>query len=183
MAQTDLSLYQNTQYKPGGNAFKRLIWFYTNALIFKTSLLPVNTLKIWLLRLFGARIAKGVVIKPCVNIKYPWNLSIGENTWVGENVWIDSLVMVTIGANACLSQGATILTGSHNYKKNTFDLITTPVTIANGVWICASAMVNQGVTVQSHAVLTAGSVANSNLEAYGIYQGNPAVKIRVREIA
>lgn len=180
MAQTDLSLYKNPQYKPGGSVFKRVLWFYTNAVIFKTSLMPISAIKVLLLRLFGADIANGVVIKPNVNIKYPWNLSIGQNAWIGENVWIDSLVMVSIGANACISQGAIILTGSHNYKKQTFDLITGPVTLADGVWIGAGAIVNQGITAASHSVLTAGSVANKNMEAYCIYQGNPAVNIRVR---
>jgi putative colanic acid biosynthesis acetyltransferase WcaF len=183
MPQTDLSLYQNSHYNPGGNAVKRLLWFYVNALVFKTSLLPINAVKSSLLRLFGSHIAKGVVIKPCVNIKYPWNLSIGANTWVGENVWIDSLVMIDIGANVCLSQGATLLTGSHDYKQQTFNLITGSITLADGVWIGAGAIVNQGVTVASHAVLTAGSVATKNLEAYSIYQGNPALKIRERVIS
>jgi putative colanic acid biosynthesis acetyltransferase WcaF len=182
MKPTDLSLYQNTAYNPGGNGLKRFLWFYVNALIFKTSLVPVSAVKRSLLRLFGADIAKGVVIKPCVNIKYPWNLSIGQNTWIGENVWIDSLVQINIGANACLSHGATILTGSHNYKKQAFDLITNAVIIADGVWIGAGAIVNQGVIAASHSVLTAGSVANKNLDEYAVYQGNPAVKIRMRQI-
>lgn len=182
MPQTDLSLYQNAWYNPGGNAFKRLLWFYVNAVIFKTSLIPVSAVKTTLLRLFGASIAKGVVIKPCVNIKYPWNLTIGQHTWIGENVWIDSLVPITVGANVCLSQGAILLTGSHNYKKKTFDLITGPIILADGVWIGAGAIVNQGITIASHAVLTAGSVATKNLDAYSIYQGNPAVKVRERLI-
>ncbi|MES2278827.1 MAG: WcaF family extracellular polysaccharide biosynthesis acetyltransferase [Bacteroidota bacterium] len=181
-AQTNLSLYQNTAYNPGGNAFKRLLWFYVNAVVFKTSLVPVSAVKRVLLRLFGASIAKGVVIKPCVNIKYPWNLSIGQNTWIGENVWIDSLVSISIGANACLSHGAIILTGSHNYKKTTFNLIVNPVFLADGVWIGAGAIVNQGVTAASHSVLTAGSVANKSMDEYAIYQGNPAVKVRTRQI-
>lgn len=182
MLQTNLSTYNNAPYHPGGNGLKRLLWFYINAVIFKTSLLPVNRIKTGLLRLFGARIGKAVVIKPCVNIKYPWNLSIGANTWIGEQVWIDNLVMVTIGANVCLSQGAVLLTGSHNYKKTAFDLITGPLTLADGVWIGAGAIINQGIIVASHVVLTAGSVANSNMQAYSVYQGNPAVKIRERII-
>lgn len=182
MQQTDLSLYKNRAYQPGANGLKRLLWFYTNALIFKTSMLPVNTVKIGLLRLFGAGVAKGVVIKPGVNIKYPWNLNIGPNAWIGENVWIDSLVLITIGANACLSQGAMLLTGSHNYKKNTFNLITGPIVLAEGVWIGAGAIVNQGVVAASHAVLTAGSVASKNLDAYSVYRGNPAIKVRARHI-
>lgn len=182
MQQTDLSLYQNKEYNPGGNLLKRLLWFYVNAWIFKTSLLPFNGIKRFVLRIFGASVGKGVVIRPCMNIKYPWNLSIGANTWIGENVWLDSLVMIRIGNNVCISQGAMILTGSHNYKLPTFNLITGPVTLADGVWIGAGAIVNQGITAASHAVLTAGSVANKDLEAYSIYQGNPAVKIRERLI-
>lgn len=180
MLQTDLSKYNNAPYHPGGNALKRLLWYYVNATIFKTGLFPVSGIKTALLRLFGAHIEKGVVIKPRVNIKYPWNLHIAKNAWIGEQVWIDNLVMITIGANVCLSQGAMLITGSHNYKKPTFDLITGSITLAEGVWIGAGAIVNQNITASSHAVLTAGSVANNNLEAYCVYQGNPAVKIRER---
>jgi len=183
MQQTDLSTYNNHPFHPGGNALKRFLWLYVNAVFFKTSLLPFSGLKVFLLRLFGARVGKNVTIKPCVNIKYPWFLTIGDETWIGENVWIDCLVMITIGQNVCLSQGAVLLTGSHNYKKSTFDLITGSIVLEDGVWIGALAIVNQGITIASHAVLTAGSVATKNLEAYAIYQGNPAVKIRSRSIS
>ena len=183
MQQTDLSVYNNYPFDPGGNAFKRLLWHYVNAVIFKTGLLPISGLKVSLLRAFGAKIGSGVMIKPCVNIKYPWHLTIGDYTWVGENVWIDCLVPVTIGSNVCISQGAVLLTGSHNYKKHTFDLITGPIILEDGVWIGALAVVNLGITAAFHAVLTTGSVATKDLEAYSIYQGNPAVKIRSREVS
>ena len=175
-------MYNNAPFHPGGGILKRLLWFYTSALFFKSSLFPFSGLKRGLLRLYGARIAKKVVIRHGVNIKYPWNLKVGPNTWIGENVWIDNLVMVNIGANVCLSQGAVILTGNHDYKKPTFNLITGPVTLEDGVWIGAGAIVNQGVTAASHAVLTSGSVAGKNLDAYAIYQGNPAIFVRRRMI-
>ncbi len=182
MQQTDLSLYNNSPFHPGGTAVKRLLWYYLNSLFLKSSLLPLSGFKIFLLRLFGASIGKNVTIKPGVNIKYPWHLTIGNQTWIGENVWIDCLVPVSIGNNVCISQGAVLLTGSHNYKKTTFNLITAGVVIEDGVWIGAGAMVNLGVVAASHAVLTSGSVATKNLEAYSVYQGNPAVKIRSRII-
>ncbi|MDP9077375.1 MAG: WcaF family extracellular polysaccharide biosynthesis acetyltransferase [Bacteroidota bacterium] len=182
MQKTDLSLYNNAPFHPGGNAFKRLLWFYVNAVFLKTSLVPSSGFKVFLLRLFGARIGRAVTIKPGVNVKYPWHLTIGNQTWIGENVWIDCLVPISIGNNVCLSQGALLLTGSHDYKKITFNLITAGVTLEDGVWIGAGAMINLGVTVASHAVLTSGSVATRNLNAYSIYQGNPAVKIRDRVI-
>jgi putative colanic acid biosynthesis acetyltransferase WcaF len=179
---TNLLLYNNHPYHPGGSAFARFLWHYINSLFFKSGLFPVYGIKRFLLKAFGAKLGRGIIIKPYVNIKYPWNLTIGDHAWIGENVWLDSLEMITIGANACISQGATILTGSHNYKKVSFDLITAPATLEEGVWIGAGAIVNQGITVASHAVLTSGSVATRNMEAYAVYQGNPAVKIRDRII-
>jgi putative colanic acid biosynthesis acetyltransferase WcaF len=182
MQQTDLSTYNNSPYHPGGSVAKRLLWFYINACFFKTSVLPLSRLKVWLLRLFGAEIGKNVTIKPCVNIKYPWLLSIGNNSWIGEEVWIDNLVMINIGKNVCLSQGAMLLTGSHNYKSQGFNLITGNIFLEDGAWICAGAIVNHSVRVSSHAVLTSHSVATKDLEPYFIYQGNPAQKVRPRLI-
>jgi putative colanic acid biosynthesis acetyltransferase WcaF len=182
MKQTNLFAYNNFPYNPGGNIFKRVLWHYINALVFKSSLFPFYGLKNCLLRLFGAKIGKEVEIKPCVNIKYPWFLNIGNEVWMGENVWIDCLVPVTIGNNICISQGAVLLTGNHNYKKTTFDLIVSGITLEDGVWIGACAIVNPGITVGSHAVLTSGSVATKNLDPYSVYQGNPATKIRERVV-
>ena len=143
---------------------------------------PVSVIKVSLLRLFGAKIGKGVVIKPSVNIKYPWNLSIDDYTWIGENVWIDNLVQVTIGSNVCVSQGAMLLCGNHNYKKSTFDLMVGKIVLEDGCWVGAQSVVCPGVTLHSHAVLGVASVANKNLDAYTIYQGNPAQMVRKRGI-
>lgn len=180
MRTTDLSAYHNSPYRPDGSRLKQILWFYINALVFKTSLFPFSFIKVFLLRLFGAKVGIGVVIKPCVNIKQPGLLCIGNHCWLGENVWIDNLVMVTLGNHVCLSQGALLLTGSHNYKMPAFDLITGRIVLEDGAWIGAGAIVNQGITVSSHAVLSAGSVATKDLGPYQVYQGNPAVAVRAR---
>lgn len=182
MLKTDLSLYDNSWYHPGAGSFKRTLWHFTNALIFNSSFFPVNGLKVFLLKLFGARIGKGVIIKPSVNIKYPWLLQIGEYTWIGENVWIDNLTDVKIGSNCCLSQGAMLLTGNHNFKSRTFDLIVKPIVLEDGVWIGARSLVAPGVTCYSHSVLAAFSFTSKDLDAFYIYKGNPAVKEKIREI-
>lgn len=181
MQQINLSRYNNTQYHPGSTV-KRLVWYFTNWFFFKTMLPFPSGFKTSLLRLFGAKIGNGVVIKPDIHIKYPWFLTIGNHCWIGEGVWIDNLAPVTIGANVCLSQGSYLLTGSHDYKKSTFDLITKPIILEDGVWIGAKSTVCPGVTCYNHSVLAVGSVATSDLEPYGIYQGNPAVKKRQRVI-
>lgn len=182
MKTTDLSTYIRSAPQRSYNPLKRALWFYVNALIFKSYLFPFNTLKIFLLRLFGAHIGKGVIVKPYVNIKHPWLLSIGDHSWIGEQVWIDNLVRVSIGQHVCLSQAALLLTGSHNYKSPDFRLLTGAIILEDGVWIGAKSTVCAGLTLASHAVLTAGSVATKNLDPYTIYQGNPAVSVRPRLI-
>ncbi len=135
-----------------------------------------------LLRAFGARVGNGVVVKPHVSIKYPWKLVLGHHCWIGEGVWIDNLGMVTVGDHCCLSQGAMLLCGNHDYAKPSFDLMVGDITLEQGVWIGARAVVCPGVTCGEHSVLTVGSVATHDLEARGIYQGNPARRIRERNI-
>ncbi len=177
---TDLSRYDNSWYQPGV-AIKRTLWLVVNALFFNNGLALFNGLKIRLLKAFGANVGVGVVIKPSVSIKYPWFLSIGKHVWIGENVWIDNLTEVTIGNNVCLSQGVMLLTGNHNYSKSTFDLMVGKIILEDGGWLGAQSVVCPGVTCGSHSVLSVGSVATKDLEAYGIYQGNPAMKVRERE--
>ena len=179
--QTDLSKYDNSWYKPGKNAFVRLLWYFTNIALFKSGF-PINSIKISMLRMFGARIGKGVVLKPHVSVKYPWRLSIGNYVWIGENAWIDNLDDVSIDDNVCISQGALLLCGNHHYKKTTFDLITAPIHIKQGAWIGAKSIVCPGIIVGSHAVLAVGSVATNHLNEYTVYQGNPAQPIKKREI-
>jgi len=151
-------------------------------LFFKTLLPFPSSFKAKLLKWFGAKVGSGVVIKPDMNIKYPWFLEIGNDCWIGEGVWIDNLAVVKVGSNVVLSQGAYLLTGSHDYKKETFDLMLGDIVLEDGVWIGAKATVCPGVTCRSHAVLSVGSVATKDLEAYKIYQGNPAEVKRERSI-
>ncbi len=179
---TNLSGYTPGDFQPGANPAIRLLWYFVNILFFMCPLNPISKLKVLLLRLFGAQVGTGVVIKPSVNIKYPWKLIIGDYTWIGEKVWIDNLAQVNIGNHCCLSQGSMILCGNHNYKSETFDLITSGIVLEDGAWIGAHSIVCPGVTCGSHSVLSVNSVASKDLQAYWIYQGNPAQKIKERII-
>lgn len=177
----NLSLYDNSWYRPGP-LWKRILWYWINAFVFNSSLFPFYRLKVFLLKIFGAKMGKNISIKPCVNIKYPWLLEIGNNVWIGEKVWIDNLAKIYIGNNVCLSQGCLLLSGNHDYTKSSFDLILKNITLEDGVWIGGKATVCGGVICKKHSVLSAGSVAASDLESMTIYQGNPAIKVKPRKI-
>lgn len=182
MGKTKLAAFDNSEYRPGSK-LKLFLWYFVNVFFFLNPLIFSSPLKVWLLKVFGAKVGHGVTIKPQVSIKYPWFLSIGDYSWIGEKAWIDNLAPVAIHANVCISQGAMLLTGNHNYKKSSFDLITGEIILEEGVWIGAQAVVCPGVTCSSHAVLSVGSVATKDLEAYYIYQGNPGEKVRKRIIS
>ena len=174
-----LATFSNPEFNRGASEFKIGLWYVFNWIFIKSSW-PLSGLKIIILRIFGAKIGTGVLIKPNVNIKYPWKLTVGNDVWIGEKVWIDNLDTVTIGNNVCLSQGAMILCGNHHFKKSTFDLFTKPVVIEDGVWICAQALVGPGVTCKKDAILSPLSFANQNLEKGMIYAGNPATSTKHR---
>ena len=181
MKETDLSKFDNSWYKPG-NKIKIILWYFINVSFIWNPLFPFNSPKKWFLKLFGAKIGQNVLIKPRVSIKYPWKLEIGDNVWIGEKVWIDNLGKVKIEDNVCISQGAMLLCGNHNYKKTAFDLIVGDIKLEKGSWVGAHAVVCPKVTIASHSILTVNSVAVKSTEPWGIYQGNPAVKIRERKI-
>ncbi len=178
----DLSSFDNTWYKTRQNKLKIIVWYFVNSLFFNGYLMPFNSIKRLILRLFGAKIGKGVILKPNINIKYPWNLEIGDFSWIGEGVWIDSLDKIKISKNVCISQGAYLLTGNHDYTSSTFDLMIAPILLEEGVWIGARSIVLSGVNrIGKGAVIGAGSVVTKDVQDWEVVAGNPAKLLYIRE--
>lgn len=180
--QVILSKYDNSWYYPGRGFLIRTIWYFVNAIFLQSALCPSSCIKICLLKLFGAKIGRCVLLKPSINVKYPWNLEIGDDSWIGEFVWLDSLAPIKIGNNVCISQGSYFCTGNHDWTDQAFGLKVKSITIEDGAWVGARTTVLQGVTIATHSVVAAGSVVSKDTESYMIYAGNPAVKVKERII-
>lgn len=178
----DLSRFDNAWYRPGRAGVVCALWFVAGAPLLRSSVLPFSAVRRSLLRLFGGRIGRGVVLKPGVRVKYPWRLTVGDNSWLGEDCWIDNLEQVTIGSDVCVSQGAYLCTGNHDWSDPAFGLIVKPITLRDGSWVGARAVVCPGVTLHECAVAAAGSVVTQDIPAYEIHAGNPARFVRRREI-
>jgi putative colanic acid biosynthesis acetyltransferase WcaF len=181
--QVDLSRFGNSWYNPGRGFLVRVVWHFVNALFLQNPLNPSSGLKVALLRLFGARIGRGVILKPSINIKYPWNLEIGDHSWIGENAWLDSLAPIRIGSNVCVSQGVYLCTGNHDWSDPSFGLIVRPIIVEDGAWVGARATLLPGVTLASHSIAAAGSVITRGTEPFMIYAGNPAQPMKRRNLA
>jgi putative colanic acid biosynthesis acetyltransferase WcaF len=177
-----LAAFDNDWYRPGRSHLTQALWFFFGLPILRSSVLPLSSAKRGLLRLFGARIGRGTVIKPGVRVKYPWLFATGEHCWIGEDCWIDNMAPVTLGSNVCISQGAYLCTGNHDWSDPAFGLTVNSIEIRDGAWVGAKAFLAPGVDVSECAVVVAGSVITQDIPPFEIYGGNPAVFIRKREI-
>lgn len=179
LLRTDLSKFSTGDYVAGPK-WKVLSWYFVNYWIFNSALPWPYSLKVKLLRMFGAKVGNGLVIKAKVRIKNPWRLTLGDNVWIGEDVWIDNLEDVSVGSNACISQGALLLTGNHDYTASDFPYRLGRIDVEDGAWVGAKSVVCPGVRLGSHAILTVNSVATRSIAPWEIHSGNPAAYVRDR---
>lgn len=177
-----LNQYTIQDYSPGAPAWKQLLWFFIGDPIVRSRLLPISSLKVRVLRSFGASIGQGVRIKPGVQVKFPWRLTIGNHCWIGENAWFDNLAPIVLEDHICVSQSVYFCTGNHDWTASTFDLRVAPITVKSGAWLAARSTIAPGVEIGEGSVLSLGSVAVKSLTSWTIYAGNPAVAIKPRTI-
>jgi putative colanic acid biosynthesis acetyltransferase WcaF len=109
------------------------------------------------------------VIKPRVTVKYPWFLELGDHVWLGEGVWIDNHTTVAIGSDVCISQGAYLFTGNHDWNDPRFRFFCHPITIADGAWVGAKAIVCPGSVLARMSVVGAGVVWRGATAPAGVY--------------
>ena len=176
-----LDRYTLGDYTPGASYWKQLLWYFVGSPLVRSYCLPFSSLKIFVLRLFGATIGQGVRIKPGVRVKFPWRLSVGDFTWIGEDVWLDNLALIEIESHVCISQGVYLCTGNHNWSQPDFQLQCAPICIRAESWVAARSVIGPGVTIGQGAILALGGVTGRSLEPMTIYAGNPAQPIKKRQ--
>ncbi len=182
MSQIHLRSYDNSWYHPGRSSVWRAAWFFIGSPLFRSHLLPSSSLRVSLLRLFGARVGERVVIRHDVSIKYPWHLVIGNDCWIGERAWIDCLTTVRLGNDVCISQGAYLCTGNHNWSEPGFGLMIAPIQINDGAWAGAMCLLTPGAVLGNGAVAAAGSVISGTVPDFEIFAGNPGTFLKKRVI-
>ena len=156
------------------------LWWCVQATLFALSPQVMYGWRRWLLRLFGATIGKGVVIRPGVRVTYPWKLTVGDYCMIGDGVELYTLGEIEIGDCVVISQRSYICTGSHEYTRPTFDIFARKVVIESEAWLAADVFVAPGVRIGHGAVIGARSSVFSDVPPGMRCIGTPARVVGAR---
>ena len=180
-AQQDVPVIDLSQAPGAGEAWDRpkwviYAWAAAEQLVIHNPWQVSSGLRVKALRLFGAEVGEGVIIRPRTRIKFPWKLRVGDHAWIGEGVWIHNQDQVTIGHDAVVSQDTFITTGSHAHRTD-MGLITKPVTIDDGAWVTSRCVVTGGVTVGRSALVQPLTRVAEDVPANAVY-GHAAPQVQ-----
>lgn len=176
----DLRQYNSSQHQRGRPSWVVILWWLIQGVLFPLSLHNLNGFRGWLLRLFGAQIGQGVVIRPTARFTYPWKIAIGDYSWIGDDVVLYSVDRIEIGCHCVISQKSYLCTGSHDLKDPSFSLITSPINIGNGVWVATDCFIAPGVAIGANSVIGARSSVFRNISEQKIAWGSPCTSHRDR---
>lgn len=180
MKYQDLSLFKLPKHFRGKSVFFVQIWWFCQLLFFNLSPQFMYPWRRYILRIFGAKIGKNVIIRPTVRVTYPWKLTIGNNSWIGDDVVLYSLGEIEIGSNTVISQKTYLCTGSHNFKRRNFPIYAKKIFIDSECWLATDVYVGPGVTIGKGTIVGARSSVYNDLPSRKICFGNPARIVRER---
>ncbi|MEO1126833.1 MAG: hormogonium polysaccharide biosynthesis acetyltransferase HpsU [Cyanobacteria bacterium J06639_16] len=178
----DLRQYDQSWYNPGRPRWVILLWWLVQAIAFPLTLHAHHAPRRALLKLFGAKVGKGVIIRSTARFTYPWNVEIGDYSWVGDDVVFYSLDKIRIGCHCVISQETYLCTGSHDASDPAFGLVTGPITIENGVWIATDCFIGLDVRIGANALVGARSSVFNDLPPLQICLGSPCRPKRLRTV-
>lgn len=181
MTLQDLQAYRRPpDWHPGAPWLVQLLWFCLGSPLLAARWLPGSAWRVLLLQSFGAEIGRGCRLKPGLRVKYPWRLQVGQHCWLGEDAWLDNLAPIQIADRVCISQGAYLCTGNHDFRSSGFGLRPGAIQIAADVWIGARAVLPPGASIGAGAVVCLGAVVAGPVPPGAIMRGNPAQKVGQR---
>jgi putative colanic acid biosynthesis acetyltransferase WcaF len=165
-----------------GNRITRAAWAVVWLVFARWTPPPLHFWRRWVLKSFGAKIASGARVHASAKVWLPSNLELGSNVLIAPGVWLYNPGKMKIGARTVISYRSHICSASHDVNDVNFQAIMRPVTIGEQCWIASEAFVGPGVTVADRTVLSARAALFRDTESDGIYQGNPAVLIKHRNL-
>ena len=165
-----------------GSKLARSLWGIVWLFLFRPSPRPFYAWRHLLLRCFGAKIGPRCAVYPSCRVWAPWNLALDEQVALSDGVNVYCVDLVHIGAHATISQFSHLCTASHDITCPHMRLITAPIRIEAGAWVCADVFIGPGVVVGEGAVTAARAVVTKSVEPWTVVGGNPARFIKRRKL-
>lgn len=159
---------------------KLALWMLIQSVIFRITPHKMNKFRLFILRIFGAKIHKSCFISPKATIYMPWNLSMENNSAIDFDTFIYSLDKVIIGKYVSISYKVNINTGSHDINDPYFSLITEAIVINDGAFIGTESYISPGVEIGNMTVIGARSVVTKNMPDNMVCVGHPCRPIKER---
>lgn len=159
----------------GRSGLTVLLWQTVQQTLFAWSPQPAYGWRRWLLRVFGAEVGRGVLVRPTARITYPWKVKLGNHCWIGDNAELYSLGPISIGDNAVVSQRSYLCAATHDYKDITFPLVEKPIVVEREAWIAADCFIAPGTRIGRGAIIAARSTVLTDVGTAAIVAGNPAL--------
>lgn len=169
----NLATYTTGAFSRGRSRWVVMLWWLVQAIAFPLTPHPCNGLRVFLLRLFGAKVGRNVVIRPTARITFPWNVAIADYSWIGDRVVLYSLTSIRIGRHCVISQNSYLCTGSHDIHSPQFDLQTGAIVVGNGAWVATDSFIAPGVTIGANAVIGARSTVFASMPNQWVCWGTP----------
>ena len=163
-----------------GNKMARALWAVVWLLLFRPTPIPFHAWRRFLLRAFGAKVARGAAPYPSARIWAPWNLEMGPKSCLSHYVDCYSVDNVILEEGATVSQYSNLFTASHDYRRPDMPLIAAPIRVSKNAWVTACAFVGPGVVIGEGAIVGASSAVFRDVPARAIVAGNPAKIIKQR---
>lgn len=175
-------LFDKTRFDRGRSRTVEATWYLIKIVFFLSAWPWPVALKVRLLRAFGCEVGTGLVLRPRVNIHFPWKLKIGDHCWIGERTEILNLESVVLDDHSTLSHDVYLAAAGHDSSSASMAYKNQPIRIGRSAWVTTRAFVGPGVTVGEGAVIGAGAVVLYDVEPNTVMVGNPAVAVAVRRI-
>lgn len=141
---------------------------------------PIRNL---LMRRLFTRSGDQVFFDRGVYVKFPWLVSIGSRTSVNRGVEFypdfEGRHRIDVGADCYIAPHVRFLAAGHDLDNLTAHT-GGDITVADGVWLGAGAILLPGVTVGRDSVVAAGSVVTADVPPSTIVGGVPARVLRDR---
>ena len=156
------------------------IWEVLHFVLLRWTPKKLNWIRLFCLRLFGAKIYGRPFVFPSAKIYAPFNLELFDHACIGPLVNVYNLGKIILRENSTISQETMLCGGTHDLTSPRLPLLVGEIEIGRWAFIGVRAMILPGLRVGDGSVVGAASLVTRDVPDWTVVAGNPAREIGKR---